>query len=477
LTYDKDGLLTNRGKFTIDRNADNGLPKNVKDGSLEIGRQYNAYGDLTQQATNINGNALFTYDTTRNNLGKIITKTETIAGQSIQYEYNYDADGRLIEVIKNANTVETYQYNANGNRSDTTVNKDDQVISYQGINYQYDDDGYLSSKQDTNGTTSYEYGIFGELKKVVLPNGTVIEYLHNANHQRIAKKVNSVITEKYLWLDLTTLLAVYDKDDNLLMRFNYADNRMPLSMQKGGQQYYLHYDQVGTLKLVTNSAGNIVKQVDYDSYGNVLSDSDTNFKVPFGFAGGLYDQDTQLVRFGYRDYDAFSGRWTAKDPIGFAGGDGNLYGYVLGDPVNFVDPTGEILPIIAGVLFGALLDTGIQLATNGGRFECINWTDVAISGGLAAFGTLYITPKTLYHFTTKSAAKEILKNGLKVGKNNLYGRGVYATRFQSKIIARIQGAASTEHKIHITNTSKFRPTLFPGTFKSKGINVPVGFLK
>ena len=78
------------------------------------------------------------------------------------------------------------------------------------------------------------------------------------------------------------------------------------------------------------------------TYGNIISDSNPSFKVPFGFAGGLYDQDTQLTRFGYRDYDAYTGKWTAKDPIGFDGGDSNLYGYVLGDPVNFVDPEGTI---------------------------------------------------------------------------------------------------------------------------------------
>jgi len=54
----------------------------------------------------------------------------------------------------------------------------------------------------------------------------------------------------------------------------------------------------------------------------------------------LYDSDTKLTRFGYRDYDAYTGKWTAKDPIGFGGGDSNLYGYVLGDPVGFVDPDG-----------------------------------------------------------------------------------------------------------------------------------------
>jgi RHS repeat-associated protein len=62
--------------------------------------------------------------------------------------------------------------------------------------------------------------------------------------------------------------------------------------------------------------------------------------VPFGFAGGLADRDTGLVRFGYRDYDPDTGRWTAKDPIGFAGGDTDLFGYVQCNPVNLVDPWG-----------------------------------------------------------------------------------------------------------------------------------------
>lgn len=56
----------------------------------------------------------------------------------------------------------------------------------------------------------------------------------------------------------------------------------------------------------------------------------------------MYDQDTGLTRFGARDYEASTGKWTAKDPIQFAGGDSNLYGYVLTDPVNFIDASGLI---------------------------------------------------------------------------------------------------------------------------------------
>ncbi len=61
---------------------------------------------------------------------------------------------------------------------------------------------------------------------------------------------------------------------------------------------------------------------------------------PFGFAGGILDSDTGLVHLGAREYDPKLGRFTTSDPIGFDGGSFNLHGYALGDPVNFIDPTG-----------------------------------------------------------------------------------------------------------------------------------------
>jgi RHS repeat-associated protein len=73
---------------------------------------------------------------------------------------------------------------------------------------------------------------------------------------------------------------------------------------------------------------------------NVINDTNPDLYLPIGFAGGLYDKDTKLIRFGYRDYDPQTGRWTAKDPIDFNGGDSNLYAYVGNDPVNYVDPEG-----------------------------------------------------------------------------------------------------------------------------------------
>jgi RHS repeat-associated protein len=84
--------------------------------------------------------------------------------------------------------------------------------------------------------------------------------------------------------------------------------------------------------------------MDYDEFGNVMLDTSPGFQ-PFGFLGGIYDRDTGLVRLGARDYDPATGRFTAKDPSGFGGGE-NFYLYGEGDPVNMADVTGEA-PFIA----------------------------------------------------------------------------------------------------------------------------------
>ena len=88
-------------------------------------------------------------------------------------------------------------------------------------------------------------------------------------------------------------------------------------MNKNDTIYQIITDHLGSVRLVTNvTNGTIAQRIDYDEFGNVIYDSNPGFQ-PFGFAGGLYDPETKLVRFGARDYDATVGRWTAKIPIAF----------------------------------------------------------------------------------------------------------------------------------------------------------------
>jgi RHS repeat-associated protein len=104
--------------------------------------------------------------------------------------------------------------------------------------------------------------------------------------------------------------------------------------------YQLVKDHLGSVRYVVDTTTGVVAQeLDYDAWGRVLVDTNPGLQ-PFGFAGGLYDADTGLVRFGAREYSPEIGRWTAKDPIGFDGGDTNIYAYVGNDPVNRGDATG-----------------------------------------------------------------------------------------------------------------------------------------
>ncbi|MGH7772357.1 MAG: RHS repeat-associated core domain-containing protein, partial [Candidatus Binatia bacterium] len=149
-------------------------------------------------------------------------------------------------------------------------------------------------------------------------------------------------------------IAELDGNNQVVSRFVYADKaNVPAYLIKNGVTYRILSDHLGSPRLVVNTEdGTIVQRMDYDEWGRVILDTHPGFQ-PFGFAGGLYDRDTGLVRFGARDYDPETGRWTAKDPIQFAGGDTNLYGYVLNDPVNWIDPLG-----LAGELNGPYATLG-----------------------------------------------------------------------------------------------------------------------
>ena len=176
---------------------------------------------------------------------------------------------------------------------------------------------------------------------MTLPGDVVIDYLIDGRNRRIGKKVNGTLTQGFLYQDQLNPIAELDGSGNIVSRFIYADKiNVPAYMIRDGRAYRIISDHLGSPRLIVDTdTGEVAQRISYDVWGNITEDSNPGFQ-PFGFAGGIYDQHTGLVRFGARDYDPVTARWTSKDPIRFAGGDANLYGYVLGDPVNFVDPFG-----------------------------------------------------------------------------------------------------------------------------------------
>ena len=190
--------------------------------------------------------------------------------------------------------------------------------------------------------TNYNYDSLGNLVAVYMP-GKNVQYHIDARNRRTVKLVNGNLMSRFVWQSQLQLIAELDQNKNVKARFVYAEGvNSPDYMVKDGRKFMFIKDQRGSVNLVVDSeTGEVKQKIRYSDWGEVLEDTNPGFQ-PFGFAGGLYDSDTGLVRFGARDYDAVIGRWYSKDPILFNGADSNLYSYCFNDPINLYDPTGNL---------------------------------------------------------------------------------------------------------------------------------------
>jgi RHS repeat-associated protein len=360
-SYDLDGLLTQAGDLGLSRDPASGILTGTTLGAVTDAYTRNTFAEPLAYTASHSGTTLYDVDYTRDNAGRITEKSETIAGATSTEKYTYDATGRLADVRDgNDALLAHYEYDPNGNRLAGTVTRQcatvgathdaqDRLLTFDcgpsTATYAYTANGELQTKTDASGTTTYAYDVFGNLRSLQLPDGRLIEYVIDVANRRVGKKVNGTLVQGFLYQSQLQPIAELDGVGNVVARFVYgAKGNVPDYMVKGGTTYRIISDHLGSPRLVIDVAtGEIVQRTDYDEFGNILSeDIAPGFdRLAFGFAGGLYDADTKLIRFGARDYDPEIGRWTARDPIGFEGGDSNLYGYVLSDPINLIDPSGR----------------------------------------------------------------------------------------------------------------------------------------
>ena len=351
-TYNDGGFLTGAGALALGRTPQGGLLANTTLGVVSDASIYDGNKNvLTYQAT-AGVAVLLDQQYTRDALGRVSQKVEMIDGTTTIFDYTYDATGQLTQVTQDGSIVTTYTYDPNGNREQQggpggavtgTYDTQDRLLSWGNATYTYTANGELNSKTVGSQTTTYAYDVLGDLLTVTLPDTTQIEYIVDGENRRIGKIVNGTLVQGFLYQDELNPVAELDASGTVTARFVYGSREhVPAYMIKGGTTYRLISDLLGSVRLVVDTTtGVIAQRLDYDAFGQILLDTNPGFQ-PFGFAGGLYDQDTKLTRFGARDYEAETGRWTAKDPIRFEGKDTNLYRYVQNDPINFYDPTGNI---------------------------------------------------------------------------------------------------------------------------------------
>ncbi|MBI2568974.1 MAG: RHS repeat protein [Candidatus Schekmanbacteria bacterium] len=351
-SYDADGFLTGAGPVALARDPASGFLNGTAVGAVTDSYTYDSYGDVAAHAASVAGagDPIYAVTIDRDDLGRIRAMRETVQGEAVDMAYAYDEAGRLASATEDGAPAASWTYDANGNRTSETTpagtiaasyDGQDRLVAYGDSTYTFGAAGQLAGKTGPEGTAGYVYDVLGNLRAVSLPGGTEIAYEVDGSGRRIAKKVDGVRERAWLYQDALEPVAELDGAGAVVSIFVYASrHHVPDAMIRGGTTYRLLSDPRGSVRLVVDAAtGAVAQRLDYDAWGRVVADTNPGFQ-PFGFAGGLYDPDTGLVRFGARDYDAVVGRWTARDSIGFGGGDTNLFAYVGNDPVNRIDPSG-----------------------------------------------------------------------------------------------------------------------------------------
>lgn len=355
-TYNADEYPTAVGAMTLGYSAmPNGLLNQTVIQTLTENITNSDFNEVTNRNVTDGVNTYFTEDLIRDDLGRITQRIMGVSGlPTVTYNYVYNSRGQLEEVQDGSFAwIRKYTYDNNGNRLtketaspaslvNYTTNTQDQLTASGVYTYTYNLNGEILTRTNTllSQTASYVYDDFGNLTQVTLENGDIIQYQVDGLNRRISKKKNGVFQRFYVWME-NQLMAELNADQTLLRRYIYATkSHVPDYYVEAGVNYKIITDAIGSVVMVVKASdGTIIQTLEYDEFGQVLQDSRSG-ELAIGFAGGLSDWDTKLVRFGVRDYDPATGRWTAKDPILFEGGDENLYGYVAADPLNAIDPSG-----------------------------------------------------------------------------------------------------------------------------------------
>ena len=334
----------------------------------------------------------------------IAEKTLTSSGSKTdKYSYQYDKLGQLVRFNDAvANKSYTYSYDSNGNMlSKKTYNYTtgqlgtstgtisyaydsqwkDKLASYNGQSITYNSIGnpinYMGATLTWEGRNLTSY----------TKDSVNITYEYDENGLRYRKKLKDSsdgyeLTENYIWNDGKLIsIVITDTDDvNMIYKYLYNESDEPVGyimFEADGSIfancYYLKNMQ-GDITGIVNSSGSIIVKYSYDVFGRKTVDYCTNDSLikitrmiysmgnPFGYRGYCYDADSGFYYLQSRYYDPNTGRFINADDTNYLNVTGtvlgcNLFAYCENDPVNMVDPSGNIavgVSMAIGAILGVL---------------------------------------------------------------------------------------------------------------------------
>jgi len=306
------------------------------------GKEAFAYDKAGNRWADINGR--YAYDAANRLTG--------IKGEPVAYGYDYS--GNLVEISAGGRKTAVYGYDA--------------------------ENRLIKAEIFTHSTPWVRNN-----KVIAKPAGLNVSFAYDPFGRRIKKVVDSPSTPRlrrtstlnYIY-DNENIIAILNEKGNLITQFIHGPNiDEPIAMiryssiennnQCGNEPCgvdsvcFYHADALGSINYITNDKGNIIENYEYTAYGKpTIKDKNgkeiekSSIGNPFMFTAREYDFETGLYYYRARYYNPNMGRFLQEDPIGFSGGDLNLYAYVQNNPVNFRDPYG-LLTIAAQKIVNELM--------------------------------------------------------------------------------------------------------------------------
>jgi len=370
--HDLDGALLSAGLATYGYEPGTRRLKWQRVGAVETVYEYYAsglqeFGRLQSQTTFIDGVAApfwlvsYTYDLS----GRIETITETYADQTsrlTQYAYS-DAD-ELESVWINGTLRYYYEYDLNGNRTvadtyaDTglevskrgfTYDEQDRITSQTGAfpaTYMHTLRGTLASATPQGGVPQqFAHDSWDGLTSADTPGGATVSYAVTSGNQ-LAERSTTARDERFVYGTSLRPIGWYGADGSLKAQFVYGlASHVPAYMVDGstGAVSVFVTDHLGSPRFVLDTvSGAVVQKLDYSPYGIVLEGTVGDNAQPFRFVGGIEDAEVGILRIGARAYSPELGQWLSRDSYTFSLAGPNAYAYAYGDPVNYVDPDGNL---------------------------------------------------------------------------------------------------------------------------------------
>jgi RHS repeat-associated protein len=304
------------------------------------------------------------------------------------------------------------------------------------ITYTYDQNGNMTS----DGTECFEYNEANQLKKVKTcgTNQTIAEYVYDYNGNRVIKKVYSNgVLQKTIYSPSDEFETAKLASNGATQNTSYylVHNELVAKKNPDGSKQYYHNDHLGSTSVLTNQAGALVEETQYDPWGEVKAGGT---KSKFQYTGQEMDDETGLNYYNFRYYDSHIRRFIQPDDIiqnVYNPQDLNRYSYVRNNPLRYTDPSGHALWIPAAIVVGG-----------------------GLVGGYDAYSEfVYANPNSTWQQRVKATAGGVALGSVGAAAALYLGAGGVAARYIAvPVVAGTFNTAQTVHANFLSNQNPFK---------------------